>query len=193
MNPDQLLQEHADELYRYALPRVRDTAAAERLLLETLRTAVSQKPAAWVPERDWLLQILRGRIVEHFRPSLQMGAGWPPPWQNERFFFQGSGEWIDHWTNDGGPVEWNDAGSEDLQEMTRRCLHEMPSPYFELLVLCEMERMRPIEVAALYRMQTNSVEKWLYAAREQLRWKLESRYFRKFPAGMPGLTAPLKC
>src|SRR6266705_1132676 len=69
LDPTDWLGEHGDYLYRYVLVRVRDTAAAEDLLQETLLAAMGSYQAheGRSSERTWLVGIMRHKVVDYFR------------------------------------------------------------------------------------------------------------------------------
>src|SRR6266496_2623408 len=72
LDPARWLDEHGDYLYRYALMRVRDAAAAEDLLQETLLAAIGSYQAheGRSAERTWLGGIMKKQVVYFFpRPA----------------------------------------------------------------------------------------------------------------------------
>src|SRR5574341_1192755 len=81
LDPNRWLDEHGDYLYRYALVRVRDSAAAEDLLQETLLAGMKSYPQheGRSSERTWLVGIMRHKVVDYFRqlartPEFQMSS-----------------------------------------------------------------------------------------------------------------------
>src|SRR6266545_3568675 len=69
LDPTDWLREYGDYLYRYALVRVRDAAAAEDLLQETLLVAMGSYQAHEdrTSARTWLVGIMRHNVVAYFR------------------------------------------------------------------------------------------------------------------------------
>ena len=65
----QLLAEHGDFLYRYALSKVRDSEISEEVVQNTLLNAIKALPNFQGKSsiRTWLVQILRNEISNHFR------------------------------------------------------------------------------------------------------------------------------
>src|SRR5437773_12048914 len=61
--------DHGECLYRYALVRVRKPEVAEDLVQETFLAAVRgyEKFGGRSSERNWLVGILKNKIVDHFR------------------------------------------------------------------------------------------------------------------------------
>ena len=71
LDPAIWLQWHGDYLYRHALFRLRDAAAAEDVVQETLLAALksSNRFVGRSNERTWLVGILKHKIIDHFRNS----------------------------------------------------------------------------------------------------------------------------
>ena len=67
--PSDLLDEHGDYLYRYAMVRLRDENLAEELVQETLLKAIKNFKSfrGDAALRTWLVQILRNEISGYFR------------------------------------------------------------------------------------------------------------------------------
>ncbi len=65
----ELLEEHGDSLYRFALLRVRSASLAEDLVQETLLSAIRkwQSFEGRAAVGTWLTAILRNKIIDHFR------------------------------------------------------------------------------------------------------------------------------
>src|SRR5262252_2544821 len=108
LNPTAWLEQHGDYLYRYALMRVREPAAAEDLLQETLLAAIGayQNHEGRSSERTWLVGIMKHKVVDHFRlvarrPESQMCHG---DGRDEGNWFERDGAWRGHWREDHAPV-----------------------------------------------------------------------------------------
>lgn len=71
LNPDTWVEEHGDALFRFALTRLRDRAAAEDAVQETLLGALKARDR-YKPDlsvRGWLMGILKHKIIDHLRRS----------------------------------------------------------------------------------------------------------------------------
>ncbi len=109
LDPTDWLGEHGDYLYRYALMRVRDAAAAEDLLQETLLAAMGSYQAheGRSSERTWLVGIMKHKIVDYFRrlartPEFHLSNDEG----NDLDWFESEGAWRGHWREDQAPVSW---------------------------------------------------------------------------------------
>src|SRR5215471_2793235 len=69
VNPERWVQEHGDALFGFAVVRVRDRAAAQDLVQETLLAAIKAKErfAGRSSERAWLFGILRNKLTDYYR------------------------------------------------------------------------------------------------------------------------------
>jgi RNA polymerase sigma-70 factor (ECF subfamily) len=72
-NPSEWVEKHGDYLYRYALMRLRDPAAAEDAVQETLLAAwkARERFDGRVDEKYWLRGILRNKVVDHIRKAVR--------------------------------------------------------------------------------------------------------------------------
>jgi RNA polymerase sigma-70 factor (ECF subfamily) len=102
-DPARWLDQHGDHLYRYAMFRLRDTAAAEDAVQDTLLAAMKGcadfRGAS--SERTWLVGILRHKILDRFREVTRQ----QPLYDIDAFddlYFQGNG----HWQVDSAPIAW---------------------------------------------------------------------------------------
>ena len=67
LEPEQWVETHCDDLFRYALSRVAQPEIAEELVQETFLAAwkSADRYAGRASERTWLIRILRNNIVDH--------------------------------------------------------------------------------------------------------------------------------
>jgi len=110
LDPTDWLDRHGDYLYRYALIRVRDTAAAEDLLQETLLAAMGSYQAheGRSSERTWLVGIMNHKVVDYFRrlartSEFQMST---EEGRDALDWFESEGTWRGHWREDQAPISW---------------------------------------------------------------------------------------
>ena len=104
-HPESWVDEHGDVLFRFALLRVRNRSLAEALVQEALLAAFRSRRrySGRASERTWLVQILRNKIVDHFRrrsrevPVSELAAD---PGQEERLYDERG-----HWRE--GPAPWS--------------------------------------------------------------------------------------
>ena len=71
VDPETWVREHGDALFRYALGRLRDRAAAEDAVQETFLGALKarERYRPGTSLRGWLMGILKHKVVDHLRRS----------------------------------------------------------------------------------------------------------------------------
>jgi len=187
LDPTEWLSEHGDYLYRYALVRVRDTAAAEDLLQETLLAGMSSYQAheGRSSERTWLVGIMKNRVVDYFRrlarrPEFQMSneedlddLGW----------FESEGAWRGHWREDQAPISWSFDGvvlleSREFWETLDRGLARLSPQMAIVLTLREIEGLSSEDICEILNVTPNYLLAVLHRGRAKLRHFLEAEWFR---------------
>ena len=69
LNPDQWINQYADVLYSYTLPRVNDSALAEDIVQETFLSAWKARDSfkGEASEKSWLFTICKNKIIDYYR------------------------------------------------------------------------------------------------------------------------------
>ena len=69
LNPDQWINQYADALYSYTLPRVNDSAQAEDIVQETFLSAWKARDSykGEASEKSWLFAICKNKIIDYYR------------------------------------------------------------------------------------------------------------------------------
>jgi len=187
-DPERWVDDHGDYLYRYALMRLRNPETAEEAVQETFVAALQARKgfAGQSSERTWLVGILKHKIIDHFRrvsKQRPLDLVETLPYESEPLF-RDSGEWVDHWTDDNGPIEWG-ANQHQLFENDEfwsvfdDCLKELPPRVAAVFVLREMEEMSTEEICKVLEITPTNLWVILHRARMQLRRSLEVKWFRR--------------
>jgi RNA polymerase sigma-70 factor (ECF subfamily) len=180
--PEKWVARHGDYLYRYALSRVGDRAAAEDVVQETLVAALR----GWYRFqgrsrlRTWLTGILKYKIIDHLRSRRRE----LPTEDAERLAdaaapdFDHKGRWKTR------PHGW---GSDALSAIERKefraflfeCLAGLPERTARIFVLREMQEHTTEEICA--EMGISATNSWtmLHRARMALRRCLESLWLKQ--------------
>ncbi len=187
LDPTDWLGEHGDYLYRYALMRVRDTAAAEDLLQETLLAAMGSYQAheGRSSERTWLVGIMKHKVVDYFRrlartPEFQMSS---EEGRDDLDWFESEGAWRGHWREDQAPVSWPvDAikllESREFWETFDRCLARLSPQMAIAFTLREIDGLSSEEICEIVNVTPNNLWVILHRSRAKLRHFLEAEWFR---------------
>lgn len=175
-DPATWLDSYGDRLYRYALSRVRDEAAAEDLVAETLAAALKSRAnfKEESSELTWLTGILRNKVFEHYRKQSKEVPLGDEDGEREEGLFDGR-----HWAPAEAPKEWPAAKAEtaELAAALRRCLDGLTAGVACAFVLREMEGLDAQEAAREMGVPPGRLAVLLYRARMRLRRCLERGLF----------------
>lgn len=185
-NQTRWLDSHGDYLYRYALMRVRDEAAAEDLLQETLlaATADCRNHEGRNSERTWLAGILKQRVFDYFRriartPEFQSSTSME---LQEPDVFEKTGIWQGHWREDCAPVSWPTGiglpQSGEFWNTFERCLSSLPSPIAVALTLREIDGLSTNQICEILDLSSSDLGVILHCGRVKLRQLLEAEVVR---------------
>ena len=179
----QWLDEHGDYLFRFACFQVRDDAAAEDLVQDTLLAAFSAKRdfRQHASVRTWLTAILKNKIVDHFRRvRREIPAGSVIESETEEdataTLFDERGHWRSR------PLDTKDPALalEDKQfwRALSECLAGLSPVQAEAFVLAELHELTTAEVCKVLQLKPSNVWVVLHRARTRLRLCLENRWLR---------------
>jgi RNA polymerase sigma-70 factor (TIGR02943 family) len=183
LNPADWLDKHGNYLYRYALARVRDSAAAEDLLQETLLAAIGAagRHEGRSSERTWLAGIMKHKVIDYFRRVARMTELQSVD-ENEPDFFEKSGTWPGHWREDQAPMNWPVDAAKLLESsafcrMFESCLSRLPRQMSMAFTLREIEGLETNEICEILGISANNLWVLLHRGRARLRQLIESDWF----------------
>ncbi len=182
-DPAAWLTEHGDYLYRYALLQLRDEAAAEDAVQETLLAALG----AWArfsgksSVRTWLTGILKHKILDLFRSRAKEPQYTPAsddPEAELALLEQALFDATGHWAHP--PRTWGDPEStleqQRFWETFIRCLEELAPTHARIFHLREMEGLGTDEICKELEITSTNCWVMLYRARLGLQQCLETRW-----------------
>lgn len=176
LDPTIWLEQHGDYLYRYALLRLRDSAAAEDLVQETLLAALKSSPrfAGASSERTWLVGILKHKISDWFRRQQETTLDNI----NDDEFFDKDG----FWKSEKRPIAWNAdpelmLQSKDFQRILTHCLNELPESLARVFILREVNGLTTDEICELLDITPGNLWVMLHRARVRLQQLLGLHWF----------------
>jgi RNA polymerase sigma-70 factor, ECF subfamily len=186
LDPERWVTEYGDVLFRFALPRVRDTAVAEDMVQETFLAAwkARQSFAAQSAEQSWLIGILKHKIVDHIRRVCRERSQF-----TEEPLSAVLADQFDehsHWNIavGAGPKSW----SEDAAQVAARlefwqvlddCLEKLPPRTAQAFVLRELDGAAGEEICKVLNLSSTNFWVLMHRARMQLRHCLEQNWFTK--------------
>lgn len=178
------LEEHGDALYRYALVRVRNAAAAEDLVQETLLAALTARErfAGESSLRTWLIAILRNKLADHFRRLAREAplADDPDDDAVEAMFDDTADQ---HWRSPPG-IWANPAGALEQRQFWQAftdCLKQLPPRQAQVFGLCELDGLGGEEACKVLGLSPSNLWVLMHRARLRLRQCLETRWFSQAP------------
>ncbi len=178
---DAWVDEHADYLFRYALPRLRDRHVTEEVLQETFLAALKSvdKFRADSSPRTWLVGLLRRKIADHYRKRYREG---------ERESIDTTDPTIDAWFDEKGSwIAWPKRCDLDPAELHQRaefwtvlqnCLQALPNRLAEAFTLRVVDNRKPDEVCKVLSITPTNLWVALHRARARLRACLEANWFQ---------------
>ncbi|RME84780.1 MAG: sigma-70 family RNA polymerase sigma factor [Zetaproteobacteria bacterium] len=178
-DPARWLDAYGDDLYRYALARVRDPDQAADLVQETLLAAWQARAqfSGRSSVRTWLIGILKHKIVDHIRREIRTRQ------RNDALerdptsrWFDDSGRWVEH------PQPWRDDPARLLENREflralRMCLERLPERQRRAFELREVAGDAPEEICQAMGITPTNLNVLIYRARLALRKCLELHWF----------------
>lgn len=188
IDPSVWVDEHGDCLFRYAMVRLRDEAAAEDMVQETLLSAY-QSLASYngrSAERTWLVGILKHKLVDHFRRSSREVSFDPTETDLSEFdpLFERTDEFKDHWHDTLSPRIWKQSPEDALQQdeffgVLQNCLGKLPDRVANCFALREMNGLESDEICEILGLSSNNFWVMMHRARMSLRRCIEINWFIK--------------
>lgn len=182
MDPERWVDDHGDMLYRYALSRVHDDAAAQDLVQETFLAALKggQQFAGRSTERTWLTGILRHKLVDLVRKESRQQSveDMEATLAVEDELFDTGGRWRSR------PPEWETDPFEALKNkefraVLQHCVQALPAGGREAFVLRELEGFDTDFLCKELDVSATNLWVILHRARLRLRACLSANWFEQ--------------
>ena len=173
------VDEYGDDLYRFALARVKDPSVAEDLVQETFLAGLGARKdfKGRSTTKTWLIAILKHKIVDHIRKKSR---------ERDSDKLDSLTDDIDTNFTDRGhwrirPTKWaKNPGKlyeqKEFMDVLYRCLGELPKRQSEAFILREMDELSTEEICK--ELDITATNSWviLYRARMLLRQCLETNW-----------------
>lgn len=190
IDPTAWVDEHGDQLFRYAIVRLRDETLAEDIVQETLLAAIQSLSSygGKATERTWLIGILKHKIIDHFRKTSREVPLEPSDTDLSEFdpLFERPDEFKDHWNDYLSPRNWQRSPDEALQEneffgVLQNCMNKLPEKVANVFSLREMNGLDSEEICDIMAISTSNFWVMMHRARMALRRCIELNWFMKGP------------
>ncbi len=176
------LTQHGDALHAYAMSRVREPAAVEDLIQDTLLAAWQARASfrGGAAVRTWLIGILKHKIVDHLRADRRTTTLGDTA-DDDVDPLDGRMDGVGHWQID--PIAFRDPRAilehGELREALLRCIDALPAKLRSVFVLKEFDGLDSGELVAVAGLSShNHLWVTLSRARERVRACLERKWAR---------------
>lgn len=188
-DPASWVDRYGDELFRYALFRVRNAEGAEEIVQETFLAALKGRDSfsGRSTEKTWLFGILKHKIIDAFRrsgrerPASTLEAeeedDATPIWDQAGHFkkdLDGFG------AEPGALVE-----RKEFRAVLMRCVENLPPRLSRVFLLREIEDMDREEICNLMNITATNLGVMLHRSRARIRQCLETHWFAGDPEAAP--------
>lgn len=176
----QSLQQMRPTLLRFAMLQLRNEAAAEDVVQETLLAALEGRSSfsGRSQLKTWAVSILRNKIVDHLRRDMREGTLPLLDAQGDEDFdalFDGSGHWQE------APGDWGDPAAvleqRGFYDVLELCMQALPENLARVFTMREVLGFETEEICKELKMSSSNCWVVLYRARMRLRECLRLRWF----------------
>ncbi len=187
IDPSQWIDEHGDTLFRFAFARLRDEAAAEDLVQDTLLSAIQsvKKFGGKSSERTWLIGILKHKLIDHYRKNSKQVQLTEEDTDLSDFdaFFSRPDKWDGHWAIALRPVDPEQSPDQVMErgefwEVMNHCLSALPERVASVFALREMDGMSSEDICSALGLSSTNFWVIMHRARMQLRRCIEIKWFK---------------
>ena len=187
VDPTTWVDDHGDYLFRYAITRLRNEAAAEDMVQETLLSAIQSMSSygGKSTERTWLTGILKHKIIDHYRKNSRLVQVTDEDTDLSGLdgFFERPDQWDGHWVIAMRPVDPEQSPEEVLErnefwEVMNRCMSAMPERVASIFSLREIDGLTSEEICEVMSLSPSNFWVIMHRARMQLRRCIEIKWFR---------------
>lgn len=172
-DPNNWLELYGDLLYKYTLPRVRDSASAEDLVQETFLSALkglsSFKEEA--SEKNWLFAILKNKIIDYYRrkDSNQSVVSLSDMQSVENDLFTKEGHWVENKIYKDWHISKSSAERKELQLIIEKCKNHLKDLQQDVFTLKYLEDVKSEEICKVLNITASNYWTLLHRARLKMR------------------------
>jgi RNA polymerase sigma-70 factor (ECF subfamily) len=184
-DPEKWVDEFGDYLLGFAMARVRNRAAAEDLVQDTLLVALKTKDrfSGRSSFRTWLTSILKFKIIDHYRAGTRTKTFTDLTTfyeDGEREAFGEGGEW--RRPADQMPKPWSEEQTKNLERQDfwkafNECADKMPERIRAVFIMREVDQIDSEEICKRMDITRDNFWTIMHRARMALRKCLEGSWF----------------
>jgi RNA polymerase sigma-70 factor (ECF subfamily) len=179
-DPAKWLELYGDLLYKYTLPRVKDSVSAEDLIQETLLAGLkglnSFKEEA--SEKNWLFAILKNKIIDYYRKkaSGQSIVSLSDIQVAENNLFTEEGHWAERKVYNNWHTSEIPAERKELQQIIQKCKDHLKDIQQDVFTLKYLEDLKSDEICKVLNISSSNYWVLLHRARLKMRDCIEANW-----------------
>ncbi len=191
-NPNNWVDQYADEFFRFAMYRINNSEAAEDLVQDTFLSALNSLDnfRRDCPEKSWLYNILRNKVIDYFRKKVNQEirkSSTANEIDDDSFyghFFKDSGNSTDHWNENTAPKNWGISAdhimeNEEFMQFLMLCLSLLPQTWAKVFSLKNIDDFSSPEICKELDITSSNLWTIIHRSKLQLRGCLEKRWLEK--------------
>ena len=191
-DPNNWVNEYSDEFFRFTMYRVKSREVAEDLVQETFLSGLKSLDSFRrdCPEKSWLYNILRNKIIDHFRKKTNQEVKRSSSvleTDEEKFFsqfFKKGGTDAGHWKDNVTIDHWDIAADELLEreefmQFLMLCISLLPETWGKVFSLKNIEELTTKEICKELNITPSNLWTIIHRAKLQLRGCLEKRWINR--------------
>ena len=188
-NPDLWVDNFSEEFFKFAIFRVKNREIAEDLVQDTFLSGLKSLDnfRRDCPEKSWLYNILRNKIIDHFRKKTNQevkNRNQVSDVDDETFlsmFFNKEGKNAGKWKGDASPENWDISADiilerEEFMEFLMLCLSFLPETWSKVFSLKNIEEFSTAEICKELNITPSNLWTIIHRAKLQLRACLEKNW-----------------
>lgn len=188
-DPNIWVDEYSEEFFRFAVYRVKSREIAEDLVQETFLSALKslQNFRRDCPEKSWLYNILRNKIIDHFRKKTNQEikqSSSATETNDDSFYMQYFNKGGQQWNSNAAPESWDITADkilerEEFMQYLMLCISLLPETWAKVFSLKNIEDSSTKEICKELDITPSNLWTIIHRAKLQLRGCLEKRWKNK--------------
>jgi len=187
-NPEIWVDQFADEFFRFAMYRVKNREVAEDLVQETFLSGLKslQGFRRDCPEKSWLYNILRNKIIDHFRKKTNQEIKRSSSFDendDDTFygrFFNKDGNWTSNISNENWDLSADKIMErQEFMQFLMLCLSLLPETWSKVFSLKNIDDFSTKEICKELGITPSNLWTIIHRSKLQLRGCLEQRWQNK--------------
>ena len=184
-NPEIWVDQFSDEFFRFAIYRVKNREVAEDLVQDTFLYGLKalDKFRRDCPEKSWLYNILRNKIIDHFRKKTnqEIKQSSSAIETDEDAFFNRFFKKDGHWQEETSPQNWDISADkilerEEFMKFLMLCLSLLPETWSKVFSLKNIDDYSTKEICKELEITPSNLWTIIHRSKLQLRGCLEKRW-----------------